>query len=239
MASVRTGQPNELKAFWDKAATENAISAVCYHHTEAELDASGKAQAEYLLQVLRRSPLGEDPSQCRVLDLGAGVGRIAKHLAPHVREYVLADVSAVMLAKARERLAGIDNCDYIELPGYGLLEKFPNCGQRREFDFAICDLVLQHLDRELQAHYLREIKFLLCRGAWLWLYVPTMRYPERWEDMNRGDFPANIRRWHPGELLEVCVRMGWSVVAADLDGIQMVLENRHGDFGWLPARGDR
>jgi SAM-dependent methyltransferase len=218
---------NELKAMWDRLATQNAVSAVCWRHTEEQLDESGKVQASLLLRVLSHVCWA---NKAKVLDFGAGVGRLAKYIAPQVASYVLADVSPVMLVKAQERLEGIENCCFVELSGYDLLSAFPE-EERGTFDFCLSDMVFPHLDRELPVKFLEEIRLLLKPHGRCWFQVPVMKYPARWEDINRGDFPANIRRWQPGELLEVCVRLGWSVVAADLDGIEMVLENP----GWTPT----
>ena len=45
----------------------------------------------------------------RVLDIGCGIGRIEKYLAPRVGEMCAVDVSGRMIARARERLAGLPN----------------------------------------------------------------------------------------------------------------------------------
>ena len=41
----------------------------------------------------------------RDLEIGCGAGRIARHVAPHVRELVCADVSNILLDEARTHLA--------------------------------------------------------------------------------------------------------------------------------------
>lgn len=232
---------NEYKCMWDRLAEQNAVSAVCWRQTEEQLDASGKAQAPLMLRIMSHSAWA---NKAKVLDFGAGVGRIAKYMSPQVGEYVLADVSGVMLAKAKERMGeAAGNCRFVELPGYSILQALT--GEEGTFDFCLSDMVFQHLDHELQVKFLHEIRLLLKPHGRMWFQVPAMKYPARWKDMERGDCPANIRRWQPGELLEVCTRLGWSVVAADLDAIEMVLENpgytptpwaKEGEKAWVGKR---
>ena len=63
-------------------------------------------------------------SNSTVLDLGCGSGRIARHVAPHVRHVVCADVSRLMINRARANLAAHSNIDY-RLVGGRRLGGFP------------------------------------------------------------------------------------------------------------------
>jgi 2-polyprenyl-3-methyl-5-hydroxy-6-metoxy-1,4-benzoquinol methylase len=57
--------------------------------SETAFDAKGKSDAEWLISII-----GNDQ---RVLDVGCGMGRIEKFLAPHCRELHAIDVSPVMI----------------------------------------------------------------------------------------------------------------------------------------------
>jgi hypothetical protein len=170
---------------------------------------------------------------------------VAKHLAPHVERYHLLDVSAQMLRKAKEHLGDLivdGHKGKVELhkgDGYNLLPHRGGPLEAATIDFAFCDLVLQHIDQEVALWYLMQLRVILADRAWLWLQVPAMRYPERFDEAKRGDWPANLHRWRPGDLLEAAVRLGWRVIAADLDSIQLVLENGVRPWEGPPWLGDR
>jgi len=212
----------EPKEVWNRLARENAISAQCHHFTTEQFEAAGKRDAEQLLEIMRcafwYTGSVEPPSETAVLDVGGGTGRIARYLAPKIGSYTLLDVSEEMLLQARERLETIENITFMLGDGHSLCQLTDE-----SVGFILSYQVLQHCDREVTVSYLREIRRVLrTRGA-AWLQVPPMRYPERFADCDRGDWPANMRRWYAGEFLEVCARVGLSVLAADCDDIQVLL----------------
>jgi ubiquinone/menaquinone biosynthesis C-methylase UbiE len=59
-------------------------------------------------------------SEFTALDLGCGSGRIARHVAPQVRRLVCADVSRLMINRARTHLADHSNIDYRLVGGRSL-----------------------------------------------------------------------------------------------------------------------
>lgn len=70
------------------------------------------------LAVLRGFGIGAEST---VLDLGAGTGRFAVAVAPHVGRLIAVDVSRQMLDRLRERLAESDLTDAVEVVRAGLL----------------------------------------------------------------------------------------------------------------------
>ena len=223
---------HRMKDTWNRQAEVNAVSAVCYHATPEQFEESGRQSASYLRKVIAASLLAKQRkvSALTVLDLGGGMGRIAKYLAPLVGEYLLLDVSTVMLEKAKERMpeaVAAGRVKLLESDGYSL-KGVPD----RSIDFAFSTICFQHMDREVAVSYLQELRRVMNLRAWAWLEFLPMGYPERFEDIARGDWPANLRRWQPGELLEVCVRCGFSVVAAKPDGLYLLLEQPAGEMIW-------
>lgn len=225
---MKPDPPKAMSDFWDERAAENAISAICYHATPAEFEKRGKHDAEYLARVMSHAPqalAGGDISGMTVLDIGGGIGRIAKWLAPQVRDYHLLDVSAEMLSQAREYLGdlvGAQKSPAVHLhKGDGYHIGLP----RRSVNFAFCDLVLQHMDQEVAVNYLLELRQVLGPNCWAFVHVPAQRYPDRFLEAARGDWPGNLHRWPPGDFLEMVVRLGWQVIAADLASMQFVLQN--------------
>jgi ubiquinone/menaquinone biosynthesis C-methylase UbiE len=78
-----------------------------------------------------------------VMEVGCGLGRILKWVAPMCRRAIGLDVSSEMLAKARARLGGIPNITLKRLP---LTLQIPLPSQ--SIDFAYFYHVSEHMDRE-------------------------------------------------------------------------------------------
>lgn len=236
----------DMGRFWDGRAAENARSAICYHATEDDFERYGRDEAEYLLDLMRASVIdrhldtgiaSDEGIDCwQILDVGGGIGRVAMYLAPEVHAYHLLDCSAEMLRQGRERLGHLgQQVRFHHMDGI----HYPDIIIPNSLDFAFCDLVFQHIDREIVVYHLMQILRRLRPGAWFWLQIPAQRYPHRLEEAVRGDWPAHLHRWQPGDFLEVAVRIGYRVIGADLDSMQIILAKPGRDLpGWLQGRGE-
>jgi cyclopropane fatty-acyl-phospholipid synthase-like methyltransferase len=146
-----------MRADWDLRALENARFYVCTTDAgSAEtFDASGERDlAAHVLDGLDVSP------GWRVLEIGCGVGRLIRPLAPRVARVVGVDVSAEMLARAQERCRGLANVELLQTDGG--LEFLPDDG----FDFVFSHIVFQHLPRKAYAErYFREAFRVLSPGG--------------------------------------------------------------------------
>ena len=56
----------------------------------------------------------------RVLEIGCGVGRVSRQIAPRVRELVCTDISKVMVREARRNLPHFRNVEVLQTAGYWL-----------------------------------------------------------------------------------------------------------------------
>ncbi|WP_244642114.1 class I SAM-dependent methyltransferase [Chelatococcus reniformis] len=92
------------RAFDAAAAISPEAAVALYSLGRPDLLAS--ATAEIVDDLRARGVLGADR---RVVDVGCGIGRILAALAPRVKEAVGIEVSAVMIAEARKRCAGLEN----------------------------------------------------------------------------------------------------------------------------------
>ena len=92
-------------------------------------------------RVLLDALLAHVGTGARVVDVGAGGGRVARHVAPLVRELVCVDVSPAMIEEARENLAGHSNVSFFENRGF-TLAGLPDAA----FDAAYSHDVLLQLD---------------------------------------------------------------------------------------------
>lgn len=113
-------------ALFDRLAAEEPEAAVAFYSLgDPALLAAATAE---LVDVVRRWTPVEG---ARVLDLGCGFGRVALALAPHAAHMTGVDLSAEMVAQARERAAGVRNIAFGMVDGRAL--PFPDAS----FDLAL------------------------------------------------------------------------------------------------------
>ena len=108
------------------------------------------------------------PNVRHVLDLGAGTGLMSAFV--HTRcpqaEFILADISVQMLAKAQERFCGLPNVHFIEQDLTRLTpdDRLPENG----FDLIVSALAIHHLDNPQKQTLFRQIARLLApRGRFI------------------------------------------------------------------------
>jgi len=98
--------------------------------------------------VILRSTTGIKPDDV-FLEIGCGVGRVGRVLAPLVREWIGCDVSPNMITLAGRRLIGLPNVRLQEISGYDL-QPIPDAS----VDVVYTTVVFMHLE-ELGPLYLR------------------------------------------------------------------------------------
>jgi ubiquinone/menaquinone biosynthesis C-methylase UbiE len=130
--------------------------------SESFFEESGREAAQPILALLSG---GEDV----VLDLGAGIGRIAEHVAPHCGQLWLADISTEMLGLAKERLADFDNLHYVRTEPNSI----PSISDE-SIDLVYSVLVLQHLEREDAFGMLRDVRRILRRNGTAYFTFPNI-----------------------------------------------------------------
>ncbi len=127
LSQVREARAAQAAAFFKANATEwERIRSL--HAPDAHVEHA-------LVELLTEAPLES------LLDAGTGTGRMLELLSPYIRRGVGVDVSAEMLAIARDRLAEVKNCqvrlaDIFRLP----------FGAGGEFDAVLFHQVLHYLD---------------------------------------------------------------------------------------------
>jgi SAM-dependent methyltransferase len=150
---------DELRRDWAVLGAEDPLWAVLMRpgtrHGRWDVEqflATGRAEVDASLAHLSR--LGVPGPFATALDLGAGVGRLTQALAMHVGAVVGVDISAPMLATARELDQTAGRCEFLlnDEDDLSLL------GARR-FDLVYSSLVLQHLPPSAADAMLAE----LCR----------------------------------------------------------------------------
>jgi SAM-dependent methyltransferase len=93
----------------------------------------------------------ELPRGATVVEIGCGIGRLTRELAPHVARLFACDISEEMLSRARARCAGILHIEFLRIDGD--LAPVPS----GIADFVFSHLVFQHVPlRNLIRRYLAE-----------------------------------------------------------------------------------
>ena len=125
--------------FWNRQASSaaSAISAVDGSQSEDVVRHTGRWSASQALAALNIGP------QDDVLELGCGIGRIGRELAPHCARWTGVDISEKMIAHARERLGHLDNTELHQLERTSL-EAMADGSQTKAYSVA----VLCHMDKE-------------------------------------------------------------------------------------------
>ncbi len=136
---------------------------------EATLQRTGREMASRLVDALALEP------SHHVLELGCGVARIGRELAPQVGAWFGADISSSILKIARRRTAHLRNVQFRELNRAAL--PFGNDA----FDRAYSHLVLFHMDKEELFLYLQEFARVLKPGGLLYFDTWNLLHPEGWE----------------------------------------------------------
>lgn len=95
-----------------------------------------------------------------VLDLGCGVGRVIKYLAPHVKELHGVDVSEKMIHYAKDNCREHKNAYFQVNNGRDL-----SLYRDSMFDFVYSLLMLQHLKKEDAFKYINEVYRVLKNGG--------------------------------------------------------------------------
>jgi len=230
---------SNYKALWDAKATtpQGAMLAVDGSSDENVLRMTGAYSAR---QVDAALDLNKGD---RLLELGCGVGRIGRELAPKVAHWEGADISANMLKVARERLAEFPNVGLTELTRSNV-RPLPDAS----FDKAYCVAVFIHMDKEDFCLYLEDLARVLKPGGLLFFDTWNLAHRVGWrrfavELKPYRDVPPSERKdvarnqfTTPEEVRLFLDHAGFDVVEmfADSPWVQAVAMRRGG--GDLPAQ---
>ena len=146
----------DYKGTWDSLATTRK-GALFHVGGYGEGDRIW-GDTEDQIELLRRT-IGVGPDDI-FLEIGCGVGRVGRMLAPFVKQWIGCDVSANMLEFARRRLLGLDNVRLQEISGYDL-KPIPDAS----VDAVYTMVVFMHLDEWDRYNYVLEARRVLKPGG--------------------------------------------------------------------------
>src|SRR5712671_1300090 len=91
-----------------------------------------------------------------VLEIGCGVGRVGKVVAPLCRKWIGCDVASNMLSLTAKRLKDLSNVELVEISGYDL-----SGVADASVDVVYCTVVFMHLESWDRYNYVSE-RFVCC-----------------------------------------------------------------------------
>jgi SAM-dependent methyltransferase len=196
---------------WNPPADADAMSLIL-NTTDAEtFETTGVADAERLARYLRAGGTA--------LDLGCGIGRVARYLAPHCATLWAVDASPRMLELARTRLAELPNVRYARCIDTAIPEV-----PTGSVDLAYALLVVQHLEREDAFLLLEELRRVVARSGTVMVTFPNLlsdTYLAAFLDYVRnGEIanPARARMYTPQEVARLLPAAGFDVdIEADVE----------------------
>jgi SAM-dependent methyltransferase len=150
---------------WDRRAAEDAETYIYTRdsaHDAADFARSGEANYNQLIRPYLPILLpGRAVRDCRVVEIGCGIGRMTEWLAREFGHVDALDVSPRMLAGARERLAQFSNVAFHEGSGCDL-QPVPDGSADLVFSY----IVFQHIPlREAIESYVRDAARVLKVGG--------------------------------------------------------------------------
>jgi SAM-dependent methyltransferase len=179
----------DYKKIWNDLSTtsEDAAHFVGYLSDEEEIRQNGTYTAQFLRGVLQIQPTD------RVLEIGCGIARIGRELAPYCGEWHGADISGNMIKYAAERTAGMSNVHLHELPASDL-----SIFADDSFDSVYSSIVFMHLDKVEMFNYIRDAFRVLMPGGRAYFDTYNILAPEAWQQFMTivEMFPSGARPGH-------------------------------------------
>jgi SAM-dependent methyltransferase len=173
-----------MQRFWDARARENAEyfvdNRLDYNHgDEAFFWEQGARDLATMLDAAGVTILETD----HLLDIGCGVGRLTRALAPRAAHVTGVDVSPEMVERARRNLDGLPNVTLFVGDGT-TLQPVADAAM----DGVVSLVVFQHIpDPQITLGYIREIGRVLRPGGWAAFQVSND------PDVHSRDYPMPSR----------------------------------------------
>lgn len=194
------------RGFWTPSDETDAMGLILNETDAAKFEESGRRDAEEVLGPLIR------PSDT-VLDLGCGIGRVARYVAPLCRELWAVDISPRMLELARSRLAELPNVRFAISQETSLPEP-----PTASVDVVYSLLTLQHVEREHAFTLMCEVRRVLRPAGVAHFTFPNLLSDEylhsflHYVETEAVRNPARARYYTPEEVRRLLPAAGFEIV---------------------------
>ena len=201
---------SEYKKVWSALSTteEQAKLHVIGVTEEGALQATGEETLRFLQDSVG---IGKDDV---VLEIGCGIGRVGKVVAPLCRKWIGCDVASNMLSLTAERLKDLPNVELLEVSGYNL-----NGIADASVDVVYCTVVFMHLESWDRYAYVQEAFRVLRPGGKLYVDNVNLCSDSGWSIFEtHRKFSPSERPDHitvcstPQELQEYLRRAGFQAI---------------------------
>jgi ubiquinone/menaquinone biosynthesis C-methylase UbiE len=190
---------------WGSVEEAAAMETIFNTDDSVEFERSGQETAESLATMF-------EPT-ATVMDVGCGIGRVARYIAPRCAKVWAVDASPLMLTMARNRLSKFPNIEYAQCFGTAIPSILDG-----SVDMAYSLLVLQHLEREDAFLLLREIRRILRPGGTALFTFPNLLSEEYLEgfityaETGEVSNPVRARIYTPQEADRILTAAGFDVL---------------------------
>lgn len=206
---------SDYKKVWSALSTteDQAKLHVIGVTEEAALQATGEETLRFLQDSvgIRKQDV--------VLEIGCGVGRVGKVVAPLCQKWIGCDVAANMLSLTAKRLQDFSNVELVEISGYNL-GGVPDAST----DVVYCTVVFMHLESWDRYNYISEAFRVLRRGGRIYVDNINLCTDGGWKvfENHRSFSPANrpphmTQNSTPQEIETYLERAGFSHVQIRTD----------------------
>jgi ubiquinone/menaquinone biosynthesis C-methylase UbiE len=205
-----TAPERNYGANWVPGDESEAMDQILNNRDPDEFEAAGRRDAARIGELIKPTDV--------VLDLGCGIGRVARYVAPLCREIWAVDASETMLEYARKRLADLPNVRLVQGAGTSLPD-VPS----ESIDVAYSTLTLQHVEREHAFLLLRELRRILKPGGRAFLTFPNLlsdTYLDAflyYVDHDEVDNRARARFYTPEEVDRLLPAAGFELESLEAD----------------------
>jgi SAM-dependent methyltransferase len=210
------------KRIWNSLSTNMADATyhVGFMTDEEEIRRNGQLSAGFLREILQISPSD------KALEIGCGVARIGRELAPSCGEWHGSDISGNMIAYARQRTQGVPNVYLHELPDSSL-----GIFNNGYFDCVYSSIVFMHLDKTEMFSYMREAYRVLAPGGRAYFDTCNILSPGAWqefltiiESFTPGQRPNHACQFStPEEMRKFMEEAGFTSIHVDGNNVQLVV----------------
>jgi ubiquinone/menaquinone biosynthesis C-methylase UbiE len=147
---------------WELAGLSRALTIEAIlrgFNNEQEFWKTGEQDASRLLSFIDNASI--------VLDVGCGIGRVMKFIAPNCKEINGVDTSSLILRRAKRELTSFKNCHFYRQD----FKRF-NAFSHDSFDLIYSFYTLQHMEKEDAYICLRRMQRLLRPKSIIYLQFP-------------------------------------------------------------------